>query len=376
MNYTFAAGGNRSPGEEVMRKVCPQCQASYADQFFCPNCGVEMLDIPDRSAVITGPTSKSMRHENRSTAQRLLAGVIVGQALYYGLRQLGTAFLLAAGLGQWWSTSPGRIAAPLLQLVAVLLGGLVAGAGNARSTACGAAVGLINALLFLGAQYFLNSRPPEPQLLAGWIVCIALASAGAALGRWFWPALEDWPNAMPVKKEKTKDKKRRGKDERRNLPISWFRILGGAVLAVGCTVWAGPIREFLIHSGRGMFAMDSHMQSQFVAWVISALAMLAGGAFAGALSHGGVRHGFLVGVLASAGIFVIHLQVIHEVFPAEHFFAALVQMPESDTPTVGRTLLFLITNTMLLGTLGGIFGRALLPMAPTGPRGGLDRGAI
>src|SRR5262249_51973785 len=103
---------------------------------------------------------------------------------------------------------------------------------------------------------------------------------------------------------------------------------------------------------------------------------LIGGAFAGAVSHGGVRHGFLVGILASVGIFVIHMQVIHEVLPAEHFFAELVQLPDSDTPTVGRTVLFLITNTMLLGTLGGIFGNALLPMAKSGARGGLDRGAI
>jgi hypothetical protein len=360
-----------------MRKVCPQCQASFADQFFCPNCGIEMLDIPDRSAVITGPTGKGALHgANRSTAQRLFAGIILGQALYYGMRQLATAFLLAGGLGHWWSSSGGQVTMPILQMIAVLLGGLVAGAGNIRSTVSGAAVGLINALLFIGAQYALHSRPSEPQLLAGWLVCIVLASAGAALGRWFWPALEDWPNAMPVKNEQSKEKKRKAKTEARYTPISWFRILGGSVLAVGCTVWAGPIRDLLIHSGGGMFSIDSHLQAQFIAWVISALAMLIGGAFAGAVSHGGMRHGFLVGILASVGVFVIHMQVIHEVLPAEHFFAELVQLPDSDTPTVGRTVLFLITNTMLLGTLGGVFGNALLPMAKGGPRGGLDRGAI
>src|SRR5579864_830595 len=136
-----------------MRKVCPQCQASYADQFFCPNCGVEMLDIPDRSAVITGPTSKTASWERHGTAQRLLACVIVSQALYYGLRQLAAAFVLVGGLPSFWSSSTGQFTAPVLQLIAVLMGGLIAGAGNVRNTACGAAVGLLNALLFLGAQY-------------------------------------------------------------------------------------------------------------------------------------------------------------------------------------------------------------------------------
>src|SRR5262245_15577156 len=40
------------PGVKVMRKVCPQCQASFTNQFFCPNCGIEMQDVSNRSAVI------------------------------------------------------------------------------------------------------------------------------------------------------------------------------------------------------------------------------------------------------------------------------------------------------------------------------------
>jgi len=360
-----------------MRKVCPQCQASFTNQFFCPNCGIEMQDVSNRSAVISDLAGEGTALQPVGGAgQRLLAGVIVGQALYYGLRQLATAFVLVGGHDTWWSSPTGQLAAPLLQLFAVLLAGLVAGAGNPRSTISGAAVGLVNAVLFLFAQYTLGSHTPEPQMLAGWLVCIVLASAGAYLGRSFWPALQDWPDTAPVGKEKEQAKKRKAKTGPRYLPVSWFRVLGGAVLAVGCTVWAGPIRDFLIHSGRGLFAVDSHLQSQFVAWVISALAMLIGAGFAGAVSYGGVRHGFIVGILASIGIFVIHQQIVHEVLPAEHFFSELIQMPESDTPTVPRTVLFLITNTMLLGILGGIFGNALLPQLPTGPRGSLDRGAI
>ncbi|HEV3144778.1 MAG TPA: hypothetical protein VGZ47_12890 [Gemmataceae bacterium] len=359
-----------------MRKVCPQCQASFADQFLCPNCGIEMLDVPDRSAVITGPAGQATVHQQaRGATLRLLTGIMVAQFLYLGLRQLATALVLTVGPAGFWSSASGQVADPVLQLIAVLLGGFITGAGNPRSTICGAAVGLVNAFLFVAAQYLLHSRPPEAQLLAGWFVSIVLASAGAYVGRWFWPALEDWPDALPVKKVKDREKRRMLK-QARYTPTSWFRVLGGAALAVGCTVWAGPIRDHLIHNGRGMLAIDSHIQSQFVAWVISALAILIGGAFAGALSCGGVRHGFLVGILASVGIFVIHMQVIHEVLPAEHFFAALIQMPESDTPTVPRTMLFLITNTLLLGTLGGIFGNALLPLPPKEGRGSLGRGAI
>jgi hypothetical protein len=362
--------GNARP-ERIMRKVCPQCQGTFDAQFLCPNCGVEMIDVPDRSAVISARPEEDMLRRSRGTARRLLAGVILGQGLYYGFRQLGTAFLLAGGDASWWSSGSGQLAAPCLQLFAVLFGGMISGAGNARGTVAGAAVGLVNAVLFLAAQFFLHSRPPETQLMAGWLVCIVIASLGALVGRWVWPALEDLPEIAPKKVKKAKAKK-----ASLPTPIAWFRILGGAMLSVGCTVWAGPIRDFLIGSGSGVFAVQSHLQSQFVAWVISALAMIVGGAFAGASSHGGLRHGFLVGLLASAGIFVIHIQVVHEVLPAEHFFYALIQMAPSDTPTTTRTALFLLTNTLLLGTLGGVFGAALWPRMPDAPQTSADRGAI
>jgi hypothetical protein len=159
------------------------------------------------------------------------------------------------------------------------------------------------------------------------------------------------------------------------VPIGWFRVIGGAALSIGCTVWAGPIRDFVVQNSHGALGVDSRTQLQFTAWIISALAMMIGGAFAGASTRGGLRHGFLVGLIASVGVFIIHLKVVKEALPAQRFFSLVTGLPDPDMPSTGMTVLFLITNTLLIGTLGGLFGAKLLPRvaAPSGP---LDRGAI
>src|SRR5262249_58652630 len=121
---------------------------------------------------------------------------------------------------------------------------------------------------------------------------------------------------------------------------------------------------------------DSRIQSQFIAWVISTLAMVIGGAFASAGSRGGIRHGFLVGLLACAGIFVVHQEVVKEVLPAEQFFANIMHLPDDGDPSPAQTGVFLLTNTLLIGVLAGWFGSKLLPKLGEGPVAALDRGAI
>ncbi len=254
-------------------------------------------------------------------------------------------------------------------LVSGLAGSLIAGAGNSRALAAGAALGLIHALALLGAQFALGHAPNHLLMFGGWGVLTLVGAFGARIGRFAWPPLADIPDPSAPKKEKVVKVKAPPQ------PIAWARVFGGAALSIGCTVWAGPIRDYIIGTSGGKFVVDSRIQSQFVTWGISALAMMVGGVFAGASTQSGLKHGFLVGFLSCLGIFVIHSQLVHESLPAEKFFAALFGFPETDEPTPMRLGLFLLTNALLLGVFGGFFGASLLPRIAGGPSR-LDRGSI
>ena len=77
-----------------MRKICPVCQGSFDTQFLCPKCSVQLLDVPDRSAVI----SVVARDENiqaMSQARQVFAGLLLAQGIYYAFSQFTRAFTLS-----------------------------------------------------------------------------------------------------------------------------------------------------------------------------------------------------------------------------------------------------------------------------------------
>lgn len=303
-------------------------------------------------------------------SQRMLAGLLLSQGTYFAAVQVTAGLAQLFGLPELFADGAMRIG---LQAVTVLLGAVIAGAGNQSFLLTGVTVGFVNALFVLGGQFAVGVKPHLLAMTLTAVVSTVLGGVGALIGSRYWPSLAMFK--PPVRKPITKAENSEPKVSSPPIPIAWFRVFGGAALSIGCTVWAGPIRDFIMYNSHGAFGVDSRIQMQFTAWVISALAMLIGGAFAGASTRGGFRHGFLVGLLASVGVFVIHLKVVKEVLPAQRFFSMVFGLPDLDEPSAGLTTLFLLTNTLLIGTLGGWFGAKLLPrlFAQSSP---LDRGAI
>jgi hypothetical protein len=270
----------------------------------------------------------------------------------------------------------GEAASPALMLISVVAGALVAGAGNPRGMAAGAALGLFHAMALIGARFGFGHWPGEMMLFAGWLVLTLTGALAGRVGRHIWPPLSDIQQPEPPATTTTIITSGPVLDSlRRRVPIAWVRVLGGAAIAIACTIYAGQIRDYIIGTSGGKFTVDSRLQVNFVTWVIAALGMLAGGAFAGAATRGGVRHGLLVGFVASAGAFAVQFQVIKEALPAERFFATSIGLPESGAESPARVGLFLLTNAVILGAFGGWFGAALLPRVSGGPKK-LDRGSI
>lgn len=354
-----------------MRKVCPECQGAFEKQFLCPNCGVQLQDSADLAAAASSAKAEAKTELARAPelATRFFAGLVLAQGLFYAVELLLRAAQIATGR----PLIPGSPAAVYVEMSLLastaLAGGIIAGAGNVRAVAAGIALGLFHAFAAIGAKFAFNQQPDEALLYGSLLVIPLLGGIAARIGRWLFPPLSDLYSTAPKSKERVV--KAKAPPE----PIAWFRIIGGAALSIGCTVWAGPIRDFVIGTSGGSFVVDSRMQSKFVTWVISALAMMVGGVFAGASTRSGFKHGFLVGFLACIGIFVIHSQVVSESLPAEKFFAAVCGLPETDALTPMRLALFLLTNALLLGVFGGWIGASLMPCVAEGP-GRLDRGAI
>jgi hypothetical protein len=254
-----------------------------------------------------------------------------------------------------------------LAALAALVGGCVAAAARKTGLLAGAATGLAGAIAFTGIQYFQGIQPTiwDSGVPAG--AMFFVGGLGGWCGAKRWPSVEVIP--LPVS--------RTGKPKRDRFvePVSVFRAVAGGALAAGCTVWAGWLRDHLIASGSGLFGIGSHAQGQFIAWVIAGLAILFSAMYSGAGTQAGAKNGFLTSLVACVTVFVIHIQVVHEPLPAERFFITLVGLPDPEVLSRPRTALFLATNTLPLGIMGGWLGAMLFPKTVAERKGPLDRAA-
>jgi hypothetical protein len=354
-----------------MRKVCVKCNGVFQAHFLCPHCGVQLVEMSEHAALFGGGRGPEERARPIGMATRFVAGILFAQGLYYGAMLIGSAFFLIMGEQDGWSSVIGRFFQPGLVLVSAFVGAMLAGSGNPRGLAAGAALGLFHAFVLLGVAFAGGKLPQNPMQFAVFALLPIFGAAGGRFGRYVWPPLSDVSDASTAPADAKKAIKKKKSE---SIPTAWFRVVGGAALAIGCTVWAGRIREFVIGTSGGAFTVESRIQVQFVTWVIASLAVVIGGIFAGASTRAGVRHGLLVGFVASVGIFVIYAQVIREALPAERFFAQLMNLPEEEGNSPARIGLFLLTNSLALSVLGGWLGATLLPRTLLPQR--LDRGSI
>src|SRR5262249_21621012 len=135
-----------------MSLVCPQCTGSFDNCLQCPRCGVPLLPAgarwPDRSKIL--PAMTPWQHTRLG---RISIGVLLAVGLYYGLLQLCLAVLRAMGHGDGSSLEPTIQLAMFLglQIVALLAGGMIAGAGQLQGVTSAAVVGIITGAISLVA---------------------------------------------------------------------------------------------------------------------------------------------------------------------------------------------------------------------------------
>src|SRR5262249_36527665 len=162
-------------------------------------------------------------------------------------------YFFMVGDANGWTSVIGRFMRPVLMLSSGLLGSMLAGAGNPRALAGGAALGLFHALALI-AVMFLGGHVPHNvvqfAILALRALLPVMAAAGGRSGRMLWPPLSDVFDIAPIAAPDVKTSKFK-KPPKESIPTAWFRVIGGAALAIGCTVWAARIREYIVGTSGG-----------------------------------------------------------------------------------------------------------------------------
>ena len=139
-----------------MAMICPQCNESFNQRLQCPRCDVRLQYQPGRHD--SGSHAEEPQDWQQTPWGRLLVGLLVAQGLYYGLRQLWTAGVLATNdtSDSVWAALTGIIVMQALQAVGVVAAGILTGAGQRRGLLLGGAVGVWNGVLFVFFRHWLG----------------------------------------------------------------------------------------------------------------------------------------------------------------------------------------------------------------------------
>ncbi len=331
-----------------MAIICSRCNHVHDQPEICPRCGVITPVQPREHTPAPAPGPRWQQ----TAWGRILIGLILAQGLFYGLRHLVTGLLVAwSGLSpeELWQDVRNLLLLQGLQLFGLIIGGLVTGGGQRSGLVLGAVVGAWNGLLAV----ILRQNPGQELTLVGLYGQPLLQAAVGALGGWLGSQI--W-KPISISAVPTVLIPLRKKAPRRRSPIlagqvAWFRVLAGTVLGVAGTLTAGFIFQKLMDVAGSRMVGTPELQDRLITWEIKALAMLIGGALAGATTSNGLKQGLFVGVVA--GVVLV-----------------AIQAPIDDR--WWDVAFWTMVSTLALSLAGGWFGGQLFPpVVKIRNRGGL-----
>ncbi len=328
-----------------MAMVCPQCKEYFEQRLQCPKCNARLIySAAPRKQKATEDGEGNVKWMHAASG-RILLGVLLAQGLYFGLRRLCSAGLLAMDEGDSqgvWSSLFGVFLVQGLQAFGLLVGGMLAGAGYRRGAMLGALVGAISGAISLALLLGLQQELTAIALYGQPLVQMVFGTVGGAIGCTIWKPLtaselSDKSKLIAVKAvvppPQTHPAKFSG-------PISWGRVLVGAAAAVAGTIYAKTLLRFVLDAAEGQLSIDSFLEAELVTWEIKALAILFGSAIAGWGTVNNLKQGSCVGICVS----MVQIGI---------FFSSDAVPMEKGILTVAAAL--------ALGLVGGWFGGQMFP---------------
>ncbi len=318
-----------------MAMVCPKCKDAFEQRIHCPKCRVQ-LKYKERAR-----RASSGVGWQQTPWGRIVLGLILAQGLFYGLRRLFTAGSMASGNEEKiWTTLGGLLLLQGLQLIALLIGGMMAGASQKRGIAYGAFLGVWNGAICLliypeHSENILVSSYGQP------IIQMAFGALGGWLGSYIWQPITEPTTAHSFKPDPEEKKKKSRRSASLWLgPVRWARVLAGSSLAVGGALWADVILEMVEDAGGSQVKINTHLQAQLLTWEITAFALLSGACLAGASTFNGLKQGLAVGIFTTI---------------------VLVGVKLGQGEVAPLTFMLMAISPIILGLIGGAFGSQLLP---------------
>jgi len=286
----------------------------------------------------------------QSPSGRLVIGLILAQGLFFGLRHLFISILLATqgeeALGETLQTLQGLILMEALQVVPLFLGVLLAGSGQRQGFVLGFVIGLFNSVLCMLIQALLTHQAST----LSWYGQPLLQACFGGLGGWIGSTIWKPP---PTPNLPTGKMGRKLGGVRRRVSIlagrvAWVRVTLGAVLAVAGSLWAEFLLQTVLNASNGRLDTSTRLQDEIFSWEIKALAILFGGALAGATTTNGIKQGLCVGIVACL---------------------VLLAVPRGHGTAVAALLT--VVSTFTLSVVGGWFGSQLLPPVVPAKKGSI-----
>jgi hypothetical protein len=322
-----------------MAMVCPQCRVAHVQKLACPTCGSRLQYV-----LLELSSFRCRRPNFHSWRETPWGRLLVGLALALGMNHVVRDFLTA---GKLLAVERGQIGVANLlngsaalygiQIFSVVVAAVLTGAGQKRGVLYGAFVAFWSCLCF---QYFGGARFVASELAtraSEMFLLVSCGMAGGLAGSAAWQANKPTVAFWRPKSEVRRLRPRRSAYEG---PVAWVRVCMGIPLAVGGVMCAQLLREALVDMSQGKIVIDSYIQADFVAWEISALAILIGSAFAGATCSNGLKQGLFVGIGTATTLLGIRLA----------------------KPDISLSFLMVtVVAAMCLSMTGGWFGSQLLP---------------
>jgi len=319
-----------------MAMVCPQCNMNHEQRLQCPTCGTRLVYQEVRGR--PGPI-RPTEHWLQSFTGRLLIGLLLAQGLYIGLRHFCKGILMATqgeeALQQGLQTFEGLILVEALQLVPLFLGALLAGGGQRQGVVLGFLIGLCNSVLTMLLQVFLSHQSGALSWLGQPLLQGSVAAVAGWIGSAVWPALAT--GTLPPDRQLRKVTGAKKSKPLLAGRVAWFRVILGTLVAVAGSLWAEFLLNFALNASIGKLE-TTRLQDEIFTWEIKALAVLFGGALAGATTSNGFKQGLCVAVGTSL---------------------VLLAIPRSHTTHLVAFLT--VFSAFTLSVAGGWFGGQLLP---------------
>jgi len=353
-----------------MPRLCPRCKGALGDESKCPTCGFQQPTIENRRGVRARGVGLSKWQQ--TSWGKTLIGLVLSQGLWYSLMLLWRSVQSALGLEQeWTSTLGGMLVMQVMQLISLVIGGMLAGAGQKRGTLNGAIVGVYNAILFLLIfVVVLKNEIPPMAFIALPLLQVAFGTVGGFIGNQIWRPIQF---TTTPREERLTDRAAAAaaaakvplrKPSPLAGPVAWLHVAAGVAVAVVGTIGAREVLRFIENIAQT--PPETQYQAKFLTWEISALAMLVGGAIGGANTANGMKQGVFVGIfscVALIGIYLVRGDATGTSAATLGFYLLGFEVHQGVA-----LILFTIMAVMPLAVAGGWFGGQLLPPLVLPPR--------